>query len=213
MLNHVQLFAMPWTVARQAPLSMGFSRQEYQSGLPFPSPGDLPNPGIKPTSSTSPVLPTDSLPLHHVGSPSYVFLPQLKFFFIKKYFLKIQISNKDLLYSTGDYIPFLIITYNRKSYIHIYTQCFGVYPALGTKGLQEIHPPGQELGVFTRDQGTSFPHAHPFLSLPSPSPNTFVTQRSSLWEPNLHFSISFSKAKLVCTDRMGTMKGVCKSRK
>ena len=40
--------ATPWTVARQAPLSMGFSRQEYWSGLPFPSPGDLPNPGIEP---------------------------------------------------------------------------------------------------------------------------------------------------------------------
>ena len=40
----------PWTVARQAPLSMGFSRQEYWSGLPFPSPGDLPNPGIEPRS-------------------------------------------------------------------------------------------------------------------------------------------------------------------
>ena len=40
--------ATPWTVARQAPLSMGFSRQEYWSGLPFPSPGDLPDPGIKP---------------------------------------------------------------------------------------------------------------------------------------------------------------------
>ena len=46
-------FATPWTVARQAPLSMGFSRQEYWSGLPFPSPGDLPDPGIK---SLSPVL-------------------------------------------------------------------------------------------------------------------------------------------------------------
>ena len=42
-------FATPWTTARQAPLSMGFSRQEYWSGLPFPSPGDLPDPGIEPT--------------------------------------------------------------------------------------------------------------------------------------------------------------------
>ena len=42
----------PWTVAHQAPLSMGFSRQEYWSGLPFPSPGDLPNPGIEPRSPT-----------------------------------------------------------------------------------------------------------------------------------------------------------------
>ena len=47
-LSHVQLFAIPWTIAYQAPLSMRFSRQEYWSGLPFPSPGDLPNPGIKP---------------------------------------------------------------------------------------------------------------------------------------------------------------------
>ena len=45
-----------WTVACQAPLSMGFSRQEYWSGLPFPSPGDLPNPGIEPASRTSPAL-------------------------------------------------------------------------------------------------------------------------------------------------------------
>ena len=49
-LSHVQLFVMLWTVAHQAPPSMGFSRQEYWSGLPFPSPGDLPNPGIEPRS-------------------------------------------------------------------------------------------------------------------------------------------------------------------
>ena len=46
----------PWTVAHQAPLSMGFPRQEYWSGLPFPSPGDLLNPGIEPTSVASPTL-------------------------------------------------------------------------------------------------------------------------------------------------------------
>ena len=45
--SRVQLFATPWTVAYQAPLSMGFSRQEYWNGLPFPSPGDVPNPGIE----------------------------------------------------------------------------------------------------------------------------------------------------------------------
>ena len=50
---------IPWTVACQAPLSMGFSRQEYRSGLPFPSPGDLPDPGIDPGS---PALQADSLP-------------------------------------------------------------------------------------------------------------------------------------------------------
>ena len=51
--------AIPWTVACQAPLSMGFSRQEYWSGLPFPSPGDLPNPEIKPRF---PALQADDLP-------------------------------------------------------------------------------------------------------------------------------------------------------
>ena len=52
LLSRVRLFATPWTVAYQAPPSMGFSRQEYWSGLPFPSPGDLPNPGIEPGSPT-----------------------------------------------------------------------------------------------------------------------------------------------------------------
>ena len=46
----------PWTVAHQAPLSMGFSRQEYWSGLPFISPGDLPDPGLEPASLASPAL-------------------------------------------------------------------------------------------------------------------------------------------------------------
>ena len=49
-LSHVRLFPTPWTVAYSAPPSMGFSRQEYWSGLPFPSPEDLPNPGIEPES-------------------------------------------------------------------------------------------------------------------------------------------------------------------
>ena len=53
---YVQLFATLWTVVHQAPLSMGFLRQEYWSGLPFLSPGDLPDPGIKPTSLASPAL-------------------------------------------------------------------------------------------------------------------------------------------------------------
>ena len=49
-LSRVRLFVTPWTVARQAPLSVEFPRQEYWSGLPFPSSGDLPDPGIKPRS-------------------------------------------------------------------------------------------------------------------------------------------------------------------
>ena len=58
-----------WTVARQAPLSMGFSSQEYWSGLPFPSPEDLPDPGIKPGS---PTLQADSLLSEPPGKPKYL---------------------------------------------------------------------------------------------------------------------------------------------
>ena len=58
-LSRVRLSATPWTVAHQAPLSMGFSRQEYWSGSPFPPPGDLPDPGIEPGS---PTLQADALP-------------------------------------------------------------------------------------------------------------------------------------------------------
>ena len=60
----------PWTVAHQAPLSMGFFRQEYWSGLPFPSPGNLPDPGIE---SRSPVLQADSLPSEPFISPTSLF--------------------------------------------------------------------------------------------------------------------------------------------
>ena len=62
----IRLFAIPWTVTYQAPPSMGFSRQEYWSGLPFPSPGDLPDPRIKPRS---PALPADALTSEPPGKP------------------------------------------------------------------------------------------------------------------------------------------------
>ena len=65
----VQLFATASTVASQVPLSMGFSRQEYWKELPFPPPGDLPDPGMEPVSPVSPALQVDSLPLSHWGSP------------------------------------------------------------------------------------------------------------------------------------------------
>ena len=67
--SHVQLFVTPWTIARQALLSIEFSRQVYWSGLPCSAPGDVPDPGIKPTSPTSSALEADSSSLHHFGSP------------------------------------------------------------------------------------------------------------------------------------------------
>ena len=65
-LNHVQLFTTLWTIAYQVPPSIGFSRQEYWSGLPFPSPGNLPNPGIEPRS---PTLQADALTSEPPGKP------------------------------------------------------------------------------------------------------------------------------------------------
>ena len=76
-LSRVQLFATPWTVASQVPPSMGFYRQEYWSGLPFPSPGDLPNSGIEPRS---PTLEADALP----SEPPAKFLISTNLFLIKK---------------------------------------------------------------------------------------------------------------------------------
>ena len=70
-LSRVRLFAIPWTVAPQAPLSMDISRQEYWSGLPFPSPGDLPNPGIEPWSLK---LQPDSLAFEPPGNDSISFV-------------------------------------------------------------------------------------------------------------------------------------------
>ena len=64
-LSHIRLFAIPWTVAYQAALSIGFSWQENCSGLPCPPPGNLPHPGIEPVSPASPALQVDSLLLSH----------------------------------------------------------------------------------------------------------------------------------------------------
>ena len=66
--SHVRLFVTPWTVAYQASPSMGFSRQEYWSGLLFPSPGDLPDPGIEPGS---PALEADALTSEPLGNLNF----------------------------------------------------------------------------------------------------------------------------------------------
>ena len=82
-----RLCLTPWTVARQAPLSMEFSRQEYWSRLPCPPPGDLPNLGIEPKS---PALQADSLPAELPGKPGYALL-------------YLNSITQGLLYNTGNY--------------------------------------------------------------------------------------------------------------
>ena len=78
LLSRVLLFATPWTVAHWVPWPMGFYRQEYWCRLPLPSPGNIPRPGIKPTS---PVMAADSLPLSHLGSPHLAILTPFWFSF------------------------------------------------------------------------------------------------------------------------------------
>ena len=105
----------PWTIACQAPLSMAFSRQEYWSGLPFPSPGHLPEPGIEPAS---PALAagffTTAPPGKPKGGAGCVWAANYRLYGTSSYkLLNIkQISNKDLLYSTGNNIQYLVITNN-----------------------------------------------------------------------------------------------------
>ena len=110
--NRIQLFVTPSSLAYQAPLSMGFSWQEYWSQMPFPSPGDLPDPGIKPTSLTSSALAGGFLPVVPPGKPifdiHFLLSSQtlssarrrygLKLFFIlifNKYFSQFQLCSED----------------------------------------------------------------------------------------------------------------------
>ena len=75
LLSRVRLLVTPWTVARQAPPSMGFSRQEYWSGWPFPSPGDLPDPGIEPRS---PALQADTVTSEPPGKLTKCYVSQIE---------------------------------------------------------------------------------------------------------------------------------------
>ena len=75
--SHVRLFVTLWTAAHQAPLSMGFSRQEYWRGLPCPPPGDLPDPGIEPVSPATIALKMHSLPRSHQGRPKCILVVYL----------------------------------------------------------------------------------------------------------------------------------------
>ena len=83
-LSRVCLFATPWTIAYQAPPSMGFSRQEYWNGLPFPSPRDLPDPGIEPRS---PSFQADALTSEPPGKPDPCFVYKVNLLHVLRHFL------------------------------------------------------------------------------------------------------------------------------
>ena len=98
LLSRVRLFVIPWTTASQAPPSMWFSRQEYWSGLPFPSPGDLPNSGIEPGS---PALQADALPSKPLGKPKIQYTTILNCRHYSLYFTNKKIAK--YLHRIGDW--------------------------------------------------------------------------------------------------------------
>ena len=95
-LSRVRLFVTPWTVAYQASPSTGFSRQEYWSGLPFPSPGDLPNPGIEPRS---PTLEADALTSEPPGKPQSDSV--INIYILFHFSLSRDIEHSSLCYTVG----------------------------------------------------------------------------------------------------------------
>ena len=115
MINHVWLFATPWAVALQTPLSMEFSRQEYWSGLPFPAPGDLLHLGVEPTSLASPALAggffTTELPgkpeVYTTSKPSYSWLYTEKFYLISKNI--IQLPLHDIYLYSNSIFAYLLV--------------------------------------------------------------------------------------------------------
>ena len=107
LLSHVQLLETPCTVASQASLSMGFSRQEYWNGLSFPSPVDLPDPGIEPGS---PALQADSLPSEPPGNPQFLFFFHENVLNVVKCFFYISLDNHFFLHS------FNVVYFNQFSY-------------------------------------------------------------------------------------------------
>ena len=136
LLSCVHLFAIPWTEVCQAPPSMEFSRLEHWSGLPFPSPGDLPDPGIE---TMSPALQVDSLPLNHWGSPWLNLTLSL---------FKVESNNPSLQIDSS--VPFFRI----HIFLLIYNICFSLSDLL--------HYVWQTLGSSTSLQRTQF---CPFLWL------------------------------------------------
>ena len=127
-LSPVWLFVTPWTVAHQAPQSMGFSRQEYRSGLPFPSPGDLPNPGIKPGS---PALQADTLPSEPPGK-SIAELRELLIYCGYQFFIRyviykhfLLLCNLSLYFLTVSFEQcFLILMQSRINFTYVILFCW-----------------------------------------------------------------------------------------
>ena len=129
-LSRVRLFATPWTVAYQAPLSMGFSRQECWSGLPFPFPGDLPNPGIEPRS---PALQADTLPSEPPGNTTI----QKHQFFSSAFFI-VQLSHPHM--TTGKTIALTRRTFVDKVMSLLFNMLYAAAKSLQSCPTDSVRP-------------------------------------------------------------------------
>ena len=149
LLSHVWLFTTPWTVPRQAPPSMEFSRQVYWSGLPFPSPGDLPDSGIEPRSP-------ESLHLSHQGSLKKRVTVFFIAFFLHVYILAfLSTINKDLFLKTriNESKFFQIFFPNKNEYLFLWPLLVKYIWRL----LQITQRYGDNAGVFAEDSFTLWP--------------------------------------------------------
>ena len=120
LLSHVWLFVTPWTVACQTSLWLGFSRQEYWSGLPFPSPGDLPDPGTEPRS---PALQTDSLPFEPQGGILRGQRPLLITFGAAPARFRSWLSSRPSLGSWASYSNFIPLKIRATSWGYVRMKC------------------------------------------------------------------------------------------
>ena len=139
-LSHVWLFATPWAVAHQATPSTGFSRQEYWSGLPFPSPGDLPDPGIE---LKSPALQADALPSEPPEQPMISWLRRVNLLERWIYQLsKGEIKLRVLFYFLSIYAT-MFMYYSWPAFLFFLTMSFFFFLAM-LCGMQDLSSPNRD---------------------------------------------------------------------
>ena len=164
LLSHVRLFGTPWTIAHQSPLSMGFSRQEYWSGLPCLPPGDLPNSGTEPES---PALQAYSLPSEPPGKLLYIQHSPTKFsrpasVFLTNMARRLQPPLFSSVFPPMNYVlfPYSVCSFSFSLSTHIITFQRSFHISLGKAYLTTIIPANLTSFSCAQLQYFSFPHEH-----------------------------------------------------
>ena len=185
LLSRARLFVTAWTIACQSPLSMEFSRQEHWSGFPFPSSGDLPDPGIK---TGSPKLQADSLPSEPSRSPCTLRKPKLKKIHVHNHYcstITIATTWKHLSVLTNEWIKNMWYTYTIKYSVQ-FSSVTQSCPTLCNP--MNLSTPGfpvhQQLPEFTQTHvhrvSDAIQPSHPLLSISPPAP--YSSQHQDLFQ-------------------------------